>query len=218
MTSEALPGSEWTGLRGRFMGWYLSSPFRRLSELLFLGDSRSRVLAEVRAALKGEGTLLDVGAGSGYYSLAIARALERGKVMSLDLSREMLQRLREAAKKRGLADRIEVLESSVYEIRLDDDSVDIAIANGVFHELAHPELALREMVRVLRPGGHIIVTDFRADTWIGRRIASAHRSEDHGPFSPQELERLLLDAGLQDVRTSVVRHMVMGVGVKEEAA
>lgn len=218
MTSETLPGSEWTGLRGRFMGWYLNSPLRRLSELLLLGDSRSRVLAEVTGALKGEGTVVDVGAGSGYYSLAIARELKRGKVISLDLSQEMLQHLREAAKKRGLADRVEVLESSAYQIRLGDGSVDMAIANGVFHELAHPELALREMVRVLRPGGHVIVTDFRADTWIGRRIASAHRREDHGPFSLQELDGLFRDVGLREIQVSVVRHMVMAVGVTGKAA
>ncbi|MBI4300482.1 MAG: class I SAM-dependent methyltransferase [Chloroflexi bacterium] len=218
MISETSNNSEWTGLRGRIMAWYLNSPFRRLSEVLFLGDGRSRVLAEVTAALKGEGTVLDVGAGSGYFSLAIAQKLKQGKVICLDLSKEMLQRLRQLANKRGLADKVQMLEGSASRIMLDDGVVDVAIANGVFHELVDPAVVLQEMVRVLRPGGAIIVTDFRADTWIGRRVASAHRSEDHGPFGRQELEKLFLDVSLRDVRVSAVRHIVVGVGIKAEAA
>lgn len=214
MAENTTHSSEWTGLRGRVMGWYLGSFLRRLSEVLVLGDSRSNVLAETWAALGGKGIVLDVGAGAGYFSLAIARQLQEGKVICVDLSREMLSHLRGTAERRCLSDRVEILEGSAYQIRLDDQSVDLAIANGVFHELVRPELAMQEMVRVVRPGGRVIVTDFRADTWIGSRIAAAHRSEDHGPFRLEELKTLFLQAGLDDVRVSAVRNFVMGVGVK----
>lgn len=177
------------------------------------GNIRSRVLIEVTEALKGEGAVLDVGAGAGYFSLAIASKLERGRVICLDLSREMLGHLRRTAQKKHLSDRIELLEGSAYQIRLDAGCMDVAISNGVLHELVRPQLVLQEMVRVVRPGGRVIVTDFR-DTWLGRRIASAHRSEDHGPFGQQELRKLFLDVGLENIRVTAIRHFVIGVGTK----
>ncbi|MBI4285360.1 MAG: class I SAM-dependent methyltransferase [Chloroflexi bacterium] len=215
MTSEnSVQSSEWIGLRGQIMARYLNSPLRRLSEILFLGNIHARVLYETVSSLKAEGIVLDVGAGSGYFSLAIARKLERGKVICMDLSREMLQSLWRVAKKKGLTEKVELMESSAYEIKLANNSVDLAIANGVFHELANPPLALQEMVRVVRPTGRVIITDFRSGTWVGNRIGRAHRTEDHGPFSQQETMALFLGAGLQNIKVSVVRNFIIGVGTK----
>ncbi len=64
MSDETVHGGGWTGLRARFMAWYMYS---LSNPLLLLGDSRPRVLFETEAALKGEGTVLDVAAGSGHF-------------------------------------------------------------------------------------------------------------------------------------------------------
>lgn len=213
MISESVDSSEWTGWRGRVMGWYLASPFRRLSEILFLGDGRSRVVAAAAAALKEGGTVLDVGAGSGYFSFAIARRVPETRFICLDLSREMLQRLRRVAQRKDMADRLQVLEGSAYHLDLADAAVDVAMANGVLHELADPRVAVQEMARVLRHGGLAIIADFR-NTWVGQRIASAHRSQDHGPYSPEDLEQLMRDSGLRNVTVEVVRHLVVATGMK----
>lgn len=205
--------SEWEGLRGHIGGWYLSSPLRRVSELLVLGDLRRRYLERLDALITGKETVLDVGAGSGYFSIPIAERLKQGKVISLDLSPAMLMHLKRRAKKKKLGDRIEARLGNAYQLDVKGSSVDIATANGVFHELTAPSQALDEIKRVLKPGGFAVISDFR-DTYLGKKIAAAHREGDHGPFSTQELKGLLIDAGLLDVNVDVIRHWVLAIGRK----
>lgn len=91
--------------------------------------------------------------------------------------------------------------------------MDLAVSNGLFHELPSPDSVVREMFRVLKPGGWLVVTDF-GDTRIGRRLGEAHRDGTHGPFSIRELEILLTRTGLKDVKVTPVRHWVLGAGKK----
>lgn len=205
--------SEWTGMRGRIGAWYLNSPLRRLSEILFLGDCRAAFLSEVSRLIKGHEIVLDVGAGSGYFSLMIAKKLSSGKVICLDLSEEMLQHLEQKAEKKGLKDKIHILKGEASSSGIGDESVDLAVSNGVFHELSNPEAVLEEMLRVLKPDGWVIITDFR-DTRIGKRIGAAHKEEAHGPFSVNELESLFTNAGLSNIKAYPAKHWVIGVGRK----
>jgi SAM-dependent methyltransferase len=205
--------SEWTGSRGRIGAWYLNSRFRRLSETLLWGDLKSAFMKELSAILRGDEVVLDVGAGSGYFSLPVAKQLDRGKMICLDLSEEMLHRLGRMAEKSGVRDRIEILKGNASSLQLDKESVDLAVSHGVFHELSNPEAVLREMLRVLKPEGWVVVTDFR-DTWIGNRVGAAHRDEDHGPFSVGELEFLFGKVGLNRIDVKPIKHWVMGIGQK----
>ena len=205
--------SEWTGIKGRIGAWYLNSPLRRLSEVLFLGDIRSVFLNEISRLTRGNEVILDVGAGSGYFSLAIAEKLTNGKVICLDLSEEMLHRLERTANKKGLSNKIQILKGEASSIKVENESIDLVVSNGVFHEVPEPEFVLREMIRVLKPRGWVIVTDFR-DTQIGKRIGAAHSEEAHGPLSVNELETLFAKAGLKNVKVSPVKHWVIGVGKK----
>ncbi|NJD51954.1 MAG: class I SAM-dependent methyltransferase [Candidatus Methanoperedens sp.] len=205
--------SEWIGVRGRIGAWYLNSPLRRLSEIMFLGDLKSAFLNEVSRIIMGDEVVLDVGAGSGYFSLAIAGRLTSGKVICLDLSEEMLHRLVSVADKKWLGDRIQILKGEASSIKLSDGFVDLVVSNGVFHELSEPGSCLKEMIRVLKPGGWLIVTDFR-NTRIGKRTGAAHNREAHGPLSVDELGTLFADAGLGNVKVYPVKHWVVGVGKK----
>lgn len=207
------PVSEWTGIKGRIGAWYLNSPLRRLSEILFLGDCKSVFLSEVSHLIRGDDLILDIGAGSGYFSLAIAKKLNTGKVICLDLSEEMLQRLERKAEREGLRQRIQILKAEASSSGLESESVDLVVSNGVFHELSNPGSVLREMLRVLKPNRRVIISDFR-DTRIGKRIGAAHREEAHGPLGVDELERLLARAGLSNVKAYPVKHWVIGVGKK----
>lgn len=71
----------------------------------------------------------------------------------------------------------------------------------------------REMVRVLEPGGWVIITDFR-DTWLSNWIEAAHRDEDHGPFSVGELDSLFSKVGLHTIDVRPIKHWVMAIGRK----
>jgi ubiquinone/menaquinone biosynthesis C-methylase UbiE len=125
----------------------------------------------------------------------------------------MLQHLRRKAEKEGLEDRIQILKGEASASGLDNESVDLAMANSVFHELSSPEAGLNEMLRVLKPGGWVMITDFR-DTKVSRIICRSHHEESHGPFSVNELETLLTKTGLNSVKVSPVKHWVIGMGKK----
>lgn len=211
--AEKQINSEWTGIRGKIGGWYLNSPLRRLSEILFLGDVKSAFLNEISPFIKGNEVILDVGAGSGYFGLAIARKLTTGKVICFDLSKEMLQRLEHIANKTGLNDRIQILKGEASSIEIESASIDLVVSNGVFHELSNPEKVLKEMFRVLKPNGRVIVTDFR-DTRIGRRIGAAHSRDAYGPLSVDGLNTLFIKAGLRNITVSAIKHWVIGAGKK----
>jgi ubiquinone/menaquinone biosynthesis C-methylase UbiE len=213
MDTPTVSSSEWSGIRGKIGAWYLNSPLRRLAEILIFGDLKSEFMEEAAADIQGHETILDVGAGSGYFSLALAARLTTGTVICLDLSREMLDRLERLARREGSSDRIRIVTGDACHIEIEDVTVDLAVANNVLHELSQPGAALGEMVRVLKPGGKAIVTDFGV-TWLGKRVAAAHAQEDHGPFTMAELQQLLANAGLKDVQVTTIRHWVMGVGTK----
>ncbi|HJX35188.1 MAG TPA: class I SAM-dependent methyltransferase [Desulfatiglandales bacterium] len=204
--------SEWTGIRGRLFAWHLDSPIVRLLETLILGDPMPAFLREISGLIKGSETILDIGAGTGRFSLAMAKRLTTGKVICLDISEVMLEYLDRKAGKEGLKDRIKILNAEASSTGLDGGSVDIAISNGVFHELSSPVIVLSEIFRVLKTGGHVIITDFR-DTFMGR-IVSHHGNNAHGPFKISEMESILSKTGYRDVKVSSIRSFILGVAGK----
>jgi len=205
--------SEWTGIKGRIFAWHLDNPLARLPKTLLLGDCSSAVHDEYSRHIRGNEVVLDIGAGTGRFSLAIAKQLSTGKVICLDLSEEMLQHLKRKAEKKGLKDRIQILKGEASASGLENESVDLVMSNSVFHELSSPEAVLTEMLRVLKPSGWVMITDFR-DTKVSRIICRSHREESHGPYSVNELETLFIKAGLKNVKVSPIRHWVIGVGRK----
>lgn len=205
--------SEWVGAKGKIGAWFLNSSLRRLGQILILGDRDSAFVNEFSHIIQGDEVVLDVGAGAGRFSLAMAKKLETGRVICLDLSEEMLQRLERNAKKKGLKDRIQILRGKASSSGLENESVDLVVCNDVLHELSGLEPVLGEILRVLKPNGKTIITDFR-DTRIGRLIGRFHGEEAHGPFSVNELEILLTHNGLNDVKVSLLKHWVIGVGRK----
>lgn len=210
MSAETIT-SEWTGIKGRIGAWYLASRLRRLSEVLVLGNLRPRFLEAVK--LRGDEVVVDAGSGSGFYSLTIAENLPRGRLICVDLSDEMLTRLKRRIVGKGLGDRVEVRKGDITALELADGSADLAVSNGVWHELPDPTCAAAELLRVLKPGGRIVVTDFR-DTGLGKRIGEAHRQTDHGPFSVEKLIKVLQQAGFADVAGEPVRSWVIASGAK----
>jgi len=104
-------------------------------------------------------TILDVGAGSGAGTLALARRFSGAGVIALDKSPDMLARTLEAAQGLGVADRVRTLEAD-----LDADwpalgGADLIWASSSLHELADPGQALRAMYSALEPGGVLMVIE-----------------------------------------------------------
>ena len=80
----------------------------------------------------------------------VARRLGSGRVVGVDVSTEMLGRLRRNAARQGLSARIEAIEADALALPLDDESIDRAITVATWHHLVDPRRACSELARVLR--------------------------------------------------------------------
>jgi SAM-dependent methyltransferase len=199
---------EFAGLKGRFFAWFLTSPMRRVLEMK-MGKPEERIMELL--ALTGTERVLDFGAGSGFHSLLIADAVPDGGVFAVDISPEMLDQLRTNARKRGLADRIEVLQADGLALPLADASVDRAISAAVWHHLDDPDGACRELVRALRPGGRAVVSDLAIEA---NRKAVAGLDGHDVAFGPDDMKRIMEQAGLVDVQVETLGRWVLGAGTK----
>jgi ubiquinone/menaquinone biosynthesis C-methylase UbiE len=163
--------------------------------------------------LRGDEIVVDMGAGSGYMALPLARSLRNGSAICLDLSMEMLRRLRNLARRKSLLDRVKLVLSDVCLAGLPDSCADFVLCVAVLHELMNPQAAANEIARILKPGGRAAVADFRP-TWIGRPLA-CHGVGTHGPFSAEQMAFLMARAGLSVASAEVLRHWLLVVATRE---
>jgi ubiquinone/menaquinone biosynthesis C-methylase UbiE len=119
---------------------------------------RAQVLGKVRKALgrRDVGRFergLEIGAGTGYFSLNLLRAGVLGHAMCLDISPGMLETLRGNARRLGLSGLVETTATDAEQLPFDDESFDLVFGHAVLHHLPDLDQAFREFKRVLKPGG-----------------------------------------------------------------
>ncbi len=107
--------------------------------------------------------VMDVGAGTGYYSRRMASLVgPNGKVYAIDVQPEMIEMLNAVATRPGLAN-IKPVLGSEKSVTLPDSVADLAILVDVYHELEFPSEILTSITRALRPGGRIVFVEYRAE-------------------------------------------------------
>lgn len=127
-------------------------------------------------------TVADLGAGEGLVSQLLARRAE--KVWCIDNSPKMVEVGTELAKKNGLANLAYKL-GDIEQVPLADKSVDLAILSQALHHASHPQTAVNEAFRILRPGGQLLVLDLKEhafekarelyhDLWLGFKESALH--------------------------------------------
>jgi ubiquinone/menaquinone biosynthesis C-methylase UbiE len=138
----------------------------------------------------------DVGAGSGFVTEGL---LKRGlRVIAIDRSAAMLEEMR---RKFGEGGAVEYRIGEAESLPLEDGSVDYVFANMVLHHVESPPAAIREIARILKPGGRLVITDLdrhdfdflrteHCDRWMG--------------FDRPDVARWLAEAGLVDVEIDCV--------------
>jgi ArsR family transcriptional regulator len=155
-------------------------------------------VAEALLRLMPPMTIADLGAGEGGFALLLAQQAE--KVIAVDSSPKMIEVGRELAARHG-AKQIEYRIGDMEELPIDTAAVDIAFFSQSLHHALHPQRAIEEAWRILRPGGRLVILDLvkhrfeearelYADEWLG--------------FGEAELEAMLGKAGFGNLYTSIV--------------
>jgi ubiquinone/menaquinone biosynthesis C-methylase UbiE len=169
-------------------------------------EAAAFLLPELRPGMR----LLDVGCGPGSITRGLAERVAPGLVVGVDLSRETLEAARADAAVRGL-DNLRYEEASVYELPFPDASFDVAYAHQVFQHLRERGAALREILRVVRPGGLVAVRDvdwatvayWPSDPWLDRFVDVHLRTWYRNGGEPRmgrQLRALFNGAGFAEVR------------------
>jgi SAM-dependent methyltransferase len=119
---------------------------------------QAQVLGKVRKALgRAPGTFgrsLEIGAGTGYFSLNLLQAGAVGEAVCTDISPGMLEALQENAQRLGLT--VGTTACDAESLPFDDDSFDLVLGHAVLHHLPDLDRAFAEFRRVLRPGGTVL--------------------------------------------------------------
>jgi ArsR family transcriptional regulator len=155
-------------------------------------------LAEALLRLMPPMVIADLGAGDGSFSLLLAQ--NATKVLAVDSSAKMIEFAREQAHRHHVKN-VDYRLGDMEELPIDDASVDIVFFSQSLHHALHPDHAIAEAARILKPGGRIAILDLAkhrfeearemyADEWLG--------------FSESELESMLHMAGFSKPHTSVV--------------
>jgi SAM-dependent methyltransferase len=153
---------------------------------------QAQVTGKLRKALGHEPRhyerALEIGAGTGYFSLNLLRAGVVGEAVATDISPGMLQKLQRSADELGLA--VETAACEAAELPFEDDTFDLVFGHAVLHHLPDIPGAFREFQRVLRPGG--VVAFCGEPSYYGDRIAAWPK---RGANAVAPLWRALMGAG-----------------------
>jgi len=155
-------------------------------------------IAEALLKLMPPMVIADLGAGEGMISQLMAQRAK--KVIAIDNSEKMVEVGSELARKHGI-ENLEYRLGDIEEVPIESGTVDLAFLSQALHHAPHPEKALAEAWRILKPGGRIAILDLSrhhfeearelyADLWLG--------------FTELELEEYLRAAGFQKLETAIV--------------
>ena len=208
MTAQDL--NEFSGTRGKFFAWFLTSPLRRVLEWK-MGKPDALIIDSLQ--LTGSERVLDSGSGSGFHTIMIAEKLTEGKVVAVDISPEMIERLKKNTEAAGVTDRVEPRIANCLELPFEDESFDRAVSAAAWHHLPDPQKACDEMVRTLKAGGILVVNDLA----IGDKKAIKGFKGHDKRFLSEDMEQIMRSAGLHDIRITPVGRWLVGVGTKPVA-
>ncbi len=160
-----------------------------MQQSFFSEDVRDKAFS-VAGVQKGK-IAADIGAGSGFISEGL---IHKGlKVIAVDQSEAMLAEMR---KKFSGAEGIEYRLGEAEKLPIPDEAVDYVFANMYIHHVESPQKAIKEMMRILKPGGELVITDM--DEHEFKFLKEEHHDRWMG-FKREDVRRWFEEAGLKNV-------------------
>lgn len=147
-------GREISGVMGHQAADWLERPQRTHEEM------PDEVVANM--GLQPDHIVADIGAGSGYFSFRMARLVPQGKVLAVDIQPEMLQII-EQRKQEAQVVNVESIQGQIDNPNLVENSVDAVLLVDAYHEFSHPYEMLEGIHKALKPGGRLILVEYRGE-------------------------------------------------------
>jgi ubiquinone/menaquinone biosynthesis C-methylase UbiE len=190
------------GTKGRVL--HSAAGYDFLAWLLLLGRERAFRDRLVRLARLEPGqSVLDIGCGTGTLAMAAKRRVGPfGSVHGIDASPEMIARARKKARKAGVD--VTFTNGVVEGLPFPDEHFDTVLSTLMLHHLprAAREQCVREIRRVLKPGGRVLAVDFGGTT--GGRKSFIEHFHRHGRVDVHDIIKLLSEAGLEIIESGPV--------------
>ena len=170
---------------------------------------------ELRRSLRASAgeSILDLGSGPGFLACELAQEVgATGRIVAVDISSDMNSIASKRIAAAGFGDRVDIFEGDATALVFADATFDAAVSMQVIEYLAEPDAALHQLVRVLRPGGRLVIVDTDWDSLVwaatdrGRaaRIAAAWNEHLPDPYLPRSLAPRLRAAGFEVRETRIV--------------
>jgi SAM-dependent methyltransferase len=147
-------GREISQVMGHLGAGWLERPKREREE-------RTDLLLK-HLSLKATDYVVDLGAGTGYFSFPIAVHLTAGKVLAVDIEPEMLRLIEQRKSDEGI-ENIDTILASELSPNIPNASVDVVLLVDAYHEFSHPREVMAGVVKGLKPGGRVVLVEYRGE-------------------------------------------------------
>lgn len=161
---------------------------------------RSKRLSEERPDLAVEllelaptDTVADIGAGSGYITFKLADQVQEGQVLAVDVQPEMIEQLEKKRDQQRVSN-VETILGTEMDPKLSPESIDLAVMVDAYHEFAYPLEMMSGLVEALRPGGRVVLAEYRAENPL-IMIKRLHK------MAEKQVKREMAAVGLQWLKT-----------------
>ncbi|TCW41366.1 demethylmenaquinone methyltransferase [Laceyella sacchari] len=144
----------------------IAKDYDRMNTLLsFYQHKRWRKFAMKKMAVKPGDTAIDVCCGTGDWTISLAIASQTGRVVGLDFSDNMLQVAERKLSEKGLRQQVELVRGDAMQLPFPDNSFDHATIGFALRNVPDVVQVLKEMKRVVKPGGQIVSLELSKPTW-----------------------------------------------------
>jgi len=126
-----------------------------------IAEERTDLLLEA-LPIENTSVIVDLGAGTGYFTLPMARRADKGRVLAVDLQPEMLEII-ESRSATDSIDNVEGVLATAEDPSIPPSAVDLVLMVDAYHEFSHPREVMENVFMALKPGGRVYLVEYRGE-------------------------------------------------------